>query len=443
MAAAEQLRALQATLADQALPAYERGDAAEGLFQVWLGVAGDFTQGKLEGGAEACARFTAHTLGTYLDERSGAFSPGADDYFVRLLMQQFEQVLGLFVAKPKLAAVVQCSEGAPLLVWLGAAACPALGGAALGGASPPSHRVEYMQALAACFALEGIALTACAAGLDYDPLEPLLARIMLADEDPLARAAATELLVVILRHPGRAARCSAGAARVLAAGASARAAFSLVWRLGGLSDAEALASAQRRCSLDRNVAVEALASLCDAVGDSGGSGVDAARDCLPICALLRACSSGSGERRPGPSAEEGYPPLPLPNQQHAALEATSSGGDGSAGVAPMDLFRAVLGRCPDRPEYLQCLLEPGPAALPVEAVELLSAHSAAIPEALWVGIILPFAAQVLHGSHRARRQRSGGGGAGVPKTMNIVFKTMICVSKMMNLVLKLMNLVLK
>ena len=64
----------------------------------------------------------------------------------------------------------------------------------------------------------------------------------------------------------------------------------------------------------------------------------------------------------------------------------------------IELFRIVLGRCPGQREYLECLLQPEPVA--VEAIELISSHVAAIPHALWSGLILPFVTQNLH---RARR----------------------------------------
>ena len=381
---------LSARLTDRALAPYDRGDAAEELFDVWLGVAAEFTQGRLE--AEAAASFTADLLGRYLDERTGGFGADTDDYFVRLLMQQFAKILDLFVEKPKLAAAVQDARGAGLLLnWLGGSACPALCAAAFGSAAPPSHRIEYMRALTAVFAVEGVALAAGREGLSHDPLEQLLACVVSLDEDQLARAAATELLLATLRHPRRAAR-SSHAARTLASTATTHAAMSLVWQLGGLGDAEALPTLQRRCSADAGVAVEVLGSLCDAVGDlSGSSGVDAARDAGPICAILRAAGS-----RPGPSAEEGVPRL----DRVGSGRSTAAAAAAAAAVTPMDLFRAILGRCPDNSEYLQCLLEP--ELVPVEAIELLSAQGAAIPEALWTGVILPFAAQLLHRAHRAR-----------------------------------------
>jgi hypothetical protein len=333
----------------------------------------------LAGGSAEVARVTARVLGVYLDARTGVFSAETDDYLVRALVQQVAKILSLFVEKPKLAAAVQDGGGAPLLRWLGEVACPALAGAAFGSASPSSHRIEYMRALGAAFALEDVAVDASREGLSYFPMEQLLRCLVSRDEEPLARAAATELLLGALRHPARAKR-TADAARFIAGAGTTRGSMSLVWQLAGISDAAVIATLQRRCADDARFEVEVLGSLCDALGELDGRGgvdaINAARDCGSICLFLRAAGS-----RPAPSAEEGVP------NSHSVWAAEAERTLVSADPS-MELFRAVLGRCPGQREYLECLLQRQPVA--AEAIELLSSHMAAIPHALWSGLILPF-----------------------------------------------------
>lgn len=347
-------------------------------------------------------------LALYIDERTGVFGAQTDDYFVRLLMQQFAKILGLFVEKPKLAAAVQDAGGAPLLRWLGSSACPALGTAAFGSASPHSHRIEFMRALTMVLAVEGVALSAGREGLvGYTyPLEELVACIVSLDEDQLVCATATELLLGTLRHPSRAPR-SVHAARLIAASATTRNAFAMVCQLGGLGDPEALSALQTRCTAHARVAAEVLGALCDAIGDlGGGSGIDPRRDCEAICTILRVAGS-----RPGPSAEEGVP---------CAQSVESAGAVRfEAAVTAMDLFRAVLGRCPDKPEYLRCLLEPDTVS--VETIELLSTHGASIPPQLWSEIVLPFVAQELNRACRARWHQSVAGSTTGGPTLNAVY----------------------
>lgn len=321
-----------------------------------------------------------------MDERTGVFRAETDDYLVRALVQQFAKILALFVEKPKLAVAVRDVGGAPLVRWLGEAACPALGAAAFGSTSSSSHRVEYMRALGAIFAVEDVAVDAGREGLNHFPLDQLLGYLAAVNEDTLARAAAVDLLLAALRHPSRAQR-TADAARFMAGAGTTRESLSLVWQLAGIGDAEVLATLQRRCIADVRFEAELLGSFCDALGVvDGRGGVDAVRDCGAICSFLRAAGS-----RPGPTAEEGVPKMHEARMAEAAR--TLDTADPS-----IELFRIVLGRCPDRREYLECLLQSEPVA--VEAIELLSAHVAAIPHALWSGLILPFVMQNLHCARR-------------------------------------------
>ena len=168
--------------------------------------------------------------------------------------------------------------------------------------------------------------------------------------------------------------------------AASRVVFSLCWRLGGLSDAACLASVQQRCRGDVRLPSEVLAALESAVTDGD---VDARRDSTAICEILRSCQqTGPGGAGLLPSAEEGIP----------GREGASSSSDRAA--AAMDLFRALLDRCPDREDYLRCLLEP--TVVPIEALELVSARASAIPEPLWIAVILPFVEQLLSGASRGR-----------------------------------------
>ena len=385
MATPEVVEGLRERLCAQHVAAYDRSDAVDELFDVWLETAAAFTKGALDGGAGAVAVATSGVLGALIDDRTGVFAAGSDDFFVRLLTQQFAKIVGLFVEKPKLAAAVQAEGGAPLLLWLSGSAIPALGAAALDPGAPSSHRVEYLKALKATFELERVALDAGRDGLVHSLLDPLLARIAAADEDELVRTAAVELLGVVVQHQSRAALATA-AARTLAAAAASRVVFSLCWRLGGLSDAACLASVQQRCRGDVRLPSEVLAALESAVTDGC---VDARRDSTAICEILRSCQqTGPGGGGLLPSAEEGIP----------GHEGASSSSGRAA--AAMDLFRALLDRCPDREDYLRCLLEP--TVVPIEALELVSARASAIPEPLWIAVILPFVEQLLSGASRGR-----------------------------------------